>query len=267
MHLGAMSILACAPSATLVTPTPAPAPVTTLAHTVTHPPMVAVCGVCGGAGASTLAYLLARFAAERARTGGPPVLILDAGGADGGLSRCAGAASPRSLAELADDIAAGRPLPSPLFAAASGGLRVIAGPSRPQPDPAPQAIARILADARSAHQMTVLDCGTLAAPTERLALQSASHIIWALPATGHGVDAAEQDRTSASLPEAIQMVVARRDPTADRASMGSLVRVATQREATLILMPHVDNLGPPSLETALEVCGVTLEALATKLRP
>src|SRR6266699_1020931 len=67
-------------------------------------PLLAVCGVCGGAGASTLSYLLARFAVDQLDG---HVLVCDSGGPTGGLAGCTGVESPRSLSESADQIAPG----------------------------------------------------------------------------------------------------------------------------------------------------------------
>src|SRR3954470_8780790 len=84
-------------------------------------PLLAVCGVCGGAGASTLSYLLARSAVDQLDG---HVLVCDSGGATGGLAGCTGVESPRSLSESADQIARGLPL--------AGGLYAVAAPtSRP----------------------------------------------------------------------------------------------------------------------------------------
>src|SRR4051794_24816394 len=52
--------------------------------------LLAVCGLCGGAGASTLSYLIARFAAEQASA---DVLVCDTGGPTGGLAAYAAAES------------------------------------------------------------------------------------------------------------------------------------------------------------------------------
>src|SRR3954452_13234671 len=84
-------------------------------------PLLAVCGVCGGSGASTLSYLLARFAVDQL---GGHVLVCDNGGPTGGLAGCTGVESPRSLSDSADQIARGLPL--------AGGLYAVAAPaSRP----------------------------------------------------------------------------------------------------------------------------------------
>jgi hypothetical protein len=84
-------------------------------------PLLAVCGLCGGAGASTLAYLVALAEARRRSEA---VLVGDTGGPGGGISCYAGVQAPRSLAEVADHVAAGLPV-GRLFTA-TGGLRVLA---------------------------------------------------------------------------------------------------------------------------------------------
>ena len=96
-------------------------------------PLLAVCGLCGGAGASTLSYLLARFAVNRFDG---HVLVCDTGGPTGGLAACARVEVARSLSEAAAQIANGLPLASGLYATDGPGstelceLRVIAtGPS------------------------------------------------------------------------------------------------------------------------------------------
>ena len=153
-----------------------------------------------------------------------------------------------------------------MFAIASGGVRVIAKAPQPQPNPDPGVVGRILADARDAHRATVVDCGALTLPAERLGLEAATHVIWVVPATEHGVCRARPCPWFVTSPDVVQVVLARHDPSAPKASMRSLTRLATERAATLVLMPHVKNLKPKSLDTALESCGVTLAALATKLR-
>src|SRR4051794_41843397 len=55
-------------------------------------PLVAVCGVCGGAGASTLSYLLARYAVRQLDG---HVLVCDSG-SSGGAPPPAGGGAPRA---------------------------------------------------------------------------------------------------------------------------------------------------------------------------
>ena len=103
-------------------------------------PLLAVCGLAGGAGVTTLSYLIA-LAAVRQWT--DPVLVADTGGPSGGLAACAGVEVPRSLGELAEQLAAGVPLGGGIYATGRDGLRVLAtGPefsSRPSRRPGPRA--------------------------------------------------------------------------------------------------------------------------------
>jgi len=97
-------------------------------------PLLAVCGLAGGAGVTTLSYLIA-LAAVRQWAG--PVLVADTGGPSGGLAACAGVEAPRSLGELAEQLATGVPLGGGLYATGRDGVRVLAtGPvfSSPRAD-------------------------------------------------------------------------------------------------------------------------------------
>src|SRR5262245_54185342 len=76
-------------------------------------PLLAVCGVCGGAGASTLSYLIARHAVAR-QTG--HVVVGDTGGPTSGLALRAGVESMRSLAETSEQVAHDLPLAGGLYA-------------------------------------------------------------------------------------------------------------------------------------------------------
>jgi hypothetical protein len=229
-------------------------------------PLVAVCGLCGGAGVSTLAYLLARSTAIGAGEEGAPVLALDAGGTTGGLSLYSGAASARSLAELAEDIRLGRPTSTPMFATAVDGMRLIATSPRAQPDPELRVISRILSDAREAQRMTVADCGTLSLPAERSALELATHVLWVMPATEDGLRRAHLSPWTVASSDVSQLLVARHDPSGRKASTRALAGLADGRRSTLVLMPHVADLDRNSPDDALEICAVTMEALAIKLR-
>jgi len=92
-------------------------------------PLLAVCGLCGGAGTTTLSYLIARFAVGEARG---HVLVCEPDGPAVGLAGCAGIESPWSLVEAATRVARGWPMPGGPYAvderAGSPGheLRVIA---------------------------------------------------------------------------------------------------------------------------------------------
>jgi MinD-like ATPase involved in chromosome partitioning or flagellar assembly len=228
-------------------------------------PLVAVCALCGGAGASTLTYLLA--AASARGEGRAPILACDAGSVTAGLSLYAGVESPRSLAETALALQEGRLGEQPMFVRAQSGMRLIAPGPRPEaPAVAAAAIARLVRDARGAHGLTVVDCGTLAEEPQRIAARLASHVLWVVPATTGGVQRAQRALATAAWADGRpQVVVARRDTTGgDKAPLRTLTTLADARRAPLVLMPHLTD--PTNLPTALASAEVTLEALAGALR-
>ena len=138
-------------------------------------------GSPAGRASTTLAYLIA-LAAARQWT--EPVLVADTGGPSGGLAACAGVEVPRSLGELAEQLAAGVTLGGGIYATGRDGLRVLAtGPEFSSPRADDQVLARLLAHAREAHGLTVIDCGTLAREAEQTAAAAATHVAWVLPAT------------------------------------------------------------------------------------
>ena len=111
-------------------------------------PLLAVCGLVGGAGATSLAYLVGLATARQSTE---PVLVADTGGPSGGLAALAGVGAPRSLPELASEVAAGGALRDGLYATGPAGIRVLAsGPEFSSGCPREQ-LDTILADAREAH--------------------------------------------------------------------------------------------------------------------
>jgi hypothetical protein len=138
-------------------------------------PFVAVCGLTGGIGTSTLALLTAHALSAEASG---PALLCELDGAGGGLAELAGASSPRSLSQLAAGIR-GRGLP---FVALDARLRLIATPPHSPIDVSDQALVDTLTSARSVHAITVLDCGTVTTPGVEVALSLASHIVWVVGA-------------------------------------------------------------------------------------
>jgi len=210
-------------------------------------PLLAVCGVCGGAGASTVSYLIARSAVA---AGKGHVLVCDTGGPTGGLGLRVGVESVRSLAEASEHIARGLPLAGGLYAVdpqVSGEcqLRVIAtGPRLGSPGN-PKGLGALLAMARSdgAHALTVVDCGTLQRAADRFVLRRASQVAWVSPATDDGIRHAE--RLLACVRPAgprAELVVARRVARVARGSLRRLRVLAETRGAPLVLMPDADDV-------------------------
>jgi hypothetical protein len=210
-------------------------------------PLLAVCGVCGGAGASTLSYLIARYAVATDRG---HVLVADTGGPTGGLAVISGVETVRSLAEAAAQLARGLPLAGGLYAVdadVSGEceLRVIATGPRLDSGGDPTGLRTLLAMARGdgAHALTVIDCGTLQRAADRFALRRASHVAWVLPATGHGIGHAE--RLLACVPRVAdrgEIVIARRVAHTTRAGLRRVRTLVETRNAPLVLMPDASDI-------------------------
>ena len=226
-------------------------------------PLVAVCGLAGGAGTTTLAYLLARRAARHSTV---PVLLteLDPGG---GLVALAGAAAPLGLCELARAVDEERPPERPFTEAA--GLRVVAstepGDSRPLPV---GALQRLLDDARAAHGLVVVDAGQPTAGEAEQLLTMADHLLLCVPATAAGVRRAEMQlaggvlrRAGTAASRALVCAVTQQDA---RVQVRQLRGLADGHVDRLLLVPHLPQLARGELDQpAFEP---TLTALATILR-
>jgi MinD-like ATPase involved in chromosome partitioning or flagellar assembly len=226
-------------------------------------PILAVCGLAGGAGVTTLSYLIA-LAAVRQRT--DPVLVADTGGPSGGLAACAGVEVPRSLGELAQQCAAGVALGGGIYAVGRDGLRVLAaGPEFSSPRAYDQ-VRELLADAREAHGLTVIDCGTLASEVEQTAAAAATHVAWMLTATSHGVSSGRRVLDAAPRMAGKELVVARNDVRQANAPLRELRRIAADRRAPLVLVPHLSGLDADKLAAAAEAAQVPVQAILGALR-
>ena len=236
----------------------APAP----ARVLTRGPLLAVSGLCGGAGATTLAYLVA---AHAAREGPGPVLVADTGGPSGGLSCYAGVTAPRSLTDAAEYVASGLPT-GQLVATTDDGLRVLAAGPQFTLECARDGVELLLEHARGRYALTVVDCGTLAREADQVALAKASHVAWVLPATGSGVRRARRVLEAANpCPSGRELIVARHDERAPRTAVRELKRLAEHRRAALVLFPSLPDLVVGQLDRALELAQVSLQAIAGAL--
>ena len=224
-------------------------------------PLLAVCGLCGGAGTSTLALLVA---VTVTREGAGAVLVGDTGGPSGGLSSYAGVAAPRSLDEAAEHIGSGLPT-GQLVASTDEGLRVLATEPRVGVKCAPDGIELLLDHARERYALTVIDCGTLAREADQVALGKASHVAWVLPASG-ARRAWQVLKAVHPYPASSELIVARHDERVPKAAIRELRQLAEQRRATLVLFPSVPDLGTGKLARALELAQVSLQAIAGVLR-
>lgn len=226
-------------------------------------PVLAVCGTCGGAGASSLAYLIA-LAAARSSEG--HVLVCDTGGPTAGLASYAGVESRHSLAEAAQILARGEQLAGPLYASAGAGVRIIASSPGFLTEGDPEAVDFVFEQARAAHALTVVDCGTLSRAIEQQALGLATHIAWLLPATISGLRRAERVLDVVDGLDATEILIARHDHAGRRPPLAELSALADRRGAPLVLMPHIADLGEEDAADALDAAQVTLEAIGTVIR-
>lgn len=226
-------------------------------------PLLALSGLTGGAGTTTLAYLIA-LAAARQSSGS--VLVADTGGPSGGLAACAGVEVPRSLGELAEQVAATDSVGSGIYATGQDGLRVLAaGPEFSSPRAGEQ-VGRLLSHAREAHRLTVIDCGTLSRKAEQTAARAATHIAWILPATADGVSRGRRVLHAAPLMAGTELVIARADTRHATVSLRELRRIAADRHAPLVLVPHLPGLDAGRLDTAMEAAQVPVQAILGVVR-
>ncbi len=225
-------------------------------------PLAAVCGLCGGAGASTLAYTLAAAAAGRSTR---PVFACETSGISGGLALYARAHARVSLAKAANQLAAGEP-PAALVASSPEQVRILGSrPSAPErADPA--GIARILAEARAAGGLVVLDCGTAGHDVDRRALALATHVLWVMPATVSGIARSERalELLGAGI-DAPQALIARLDRSEQSAPVSELAGFAAGSGLELILFPHVEDIAQALVAEAIDDAQVALEAIAAVL--
>ena len=230
-----------------------------LAFDRTGGPLVAVCGLAGGAGTTTLALMLAR---EVAAESSAPVLLTELAADSGGLAAATGRAGPASLAALARRVADGE-VPQETFVELAPRLRLIATAPATHTSPDPDALRALLEQAREAHGLTILDCGT-DLPAARAVSRHASHIVWTLPATQAGVSRARALLASDVAPppggarEVLAAVASDHQP---KARVRALRQLARSRCDRVVLIPHSRALDPSDHGIA-----AALTALATTLR-
>lgn len=226
-------------------------------------PLLAVAGLCGGAGASVLAYLIAVTAA---RESSAPVLVADTGGSTGGLAAHAGVSAPLTLADIAQRLTAEEPVKGALWADGEHGLRVLAGVPQFTVDGERDAVLRVLADAREAHALTVVDVGTLARRAEHAALAAATHVAWILPASEDGATRARRVLQRIAPLSRPEILVARADPAVSRPPVSLFADLADDRRAPLVLMPSLGDLSGAASDAPAERAQLALQAIGGVLR-
>jgi cellulose biosynthesis protein BcsQ len=227
-------------------------------------PLVAVCNLVGGAGATTLAYLLARRAARHSTA---PVLLAELQD-HGGLAALTGTAGPTGLRDLANAVEQGNEVATP-FAELPGGLRLVASARPASHAPPPAALVQVLGDAREAHGLVVIDGGQVGAPDIDVLLEQASHVLFVLPASVSALRRAEllaAARIFDSASGAFITLVAVATGRGRGAHVKQLRRLAQRHVDRLLLVPHVAELAAGQHQRGDARLEDTFAALATLLR-
>lgn len=135
--------------------------------------LLVVCGLHGGAGTTTVAAAFAVAAAGISPHG--TVLAVEADARAGELAARLGAASALPLDALAHLVAAGRRPDAP-FVERADGLRVIA--TEPSAIRRAADVADVLAEARRAHGLVVVDAGPICADAASMSAAAADVVLW-----------------------------------------------------------------------------------------
>lgn len=225
------------------------------------PALLAVCGIAGGAGTSTLAFLTAMYVQ---RSSPRPILLCDTGGPGASLAAMAGKSSPLSLPQAATAIAADA-LGVPLFVPLTARLRLIGREPELDDAPDPAGLARLLCDARDAHPVTIVDCGTLQRPVERSVAERASSILWVTQGSAAGARRARTALRSLPLNADREILAVCAGEERSAAVEHELMGAADLRDASLVFVPSLPDACEDSAEAALNVAQVALEAIKVRL--
>jgi hypothetical protein len=114
--------------------------------------------------------------------------------------------------------------------------------------------------------LTVIDCSTLARAAEQTAAATATHLAWVLPATAHGVERGRRVLEAAPRMAGKELIVARNDIRQPGAPVRELRRIAAERRAPLVLVPHVAGLEAGRIEAGVEGAQVPVQAILGALR-
>lgn len=223
------------------------APATTVA------PIVAVVGLHGGAGTSTVAALLAYASAGRAA-------LCDVGGPTATLWRRAD--SGHSLAAAADALARDA-LQPPLAVQGPGETTVVAG--RPQLLPGhdvTEGMRTILGQAATRHALVLVDCGCRSHPAQASALALCDQVVWVADLTVIAIDQITAVLSAGHDGAPARQYIAARG-AAGRSHLKDLRRVASESVAPIALLEDVGD--GRDLDQASVDAGMGLDALIAEI--
>lgn len=215
------------------------------------PPVVAVCGLGGGAGATTMTLMLGYAAAAQDRGG---VLVADTGGAGANLASIAKKRSEHSLTSAAHAQRLGVLRPETAFTEISQDLRLIgrepdlAGDDLE--DLAPE-LADLLADAQEAHLAVFVDCGRLEKEAQIEVARHATHIVWVTTGNATGARKARAMFDSMSLAGSrADLLIVRADRDGlDLKAEREMRLAAEEADALLIFCPAAGDVVSQGINT------------------
>jgi hypothetical protein len=213
-------------------------------------PLIAVCGLVGGAGATTLAYLLAQHAARQSDT---PVLLAELND-HGVLAALIGRGSDHGLVGLARALDARSPIGS-AFVDTGDRLRVVtaAQPSLDVASPVSDAaLERVISDARAAHGLVIVDTGPPSTPASGQVVSAASQLLLVTSASPLGVARCERMAAARVLPleVGVPTTFAVVGTHGGRASLKAARHLAECCADRLLLVPHHPALSEARLDRA-----------------
>lgn len=224
-------------------------------------PLIAACGIGGGVGTSTLAFLTAMYMQHSASA---PILLCDTGGPGASLASLAEQSSQLSLPQAASAIGADA-LGVPLFVQLTAKLRLIARDPEFDDYTDPDGLERLLFDARSAHPVTIVDCGTLQRPVERAVAEQATSILWIAPDSMAGAKQAKAVLRSLPLNADREILAVCAKGDRDSAVEHELMGAADLRGAPLVFVPPLPEVCNGGLKAALQTGQLALEAIRGRL--
>lgn len=223
--------------------------------------LLAVCGIGGGAGTSTLAFLTAMYVQRFASA---PILLCDTGGPGASLALLAEQGSQLSLPQAATAIAADA-LGVPLFVPLTPKLRLIARDPDFDDEVDPEGLKRLLRDARAAHPVTVVDCGSLQRPVERLVAEQASAILWTAQGSPAGARRVRAAFRSLPLRAERELLAVWAGERRSSSVEHELMSAADLHGASVVFVPALPEVSEAGMDAALEAGQVALEAIRGRL--
>ena len=218
-------------------------------------PTVAVCGLHGGAGASTVALMLAHAQ-------GSPTLLCDVGGPTSSFWEHAPGVI--SLADAAAEIGRTGALSAPLFIQAPDGVSVVSAPPSPLPAAdVSQGMSLILQQAAGRHELVVCDCGTLTHPAQVTALTLCDRVVWVVDLSVASVARATASLLAAPADAPVRQYIAARGVTG-RASRRELSDLAAALNAPVALIEAITSRN--DLDDAIEQAGIGFDHLFSEIR-